>query len=153
MITKVCRDCKTEKLIEQYYVHKQMKDGHLNKCKDCVKTRVTKHRFENDHVREYDKLRASLPHRIVNRNRVVSEYCDNFPHRKRATQAVNTAVRDKKLFKPSICEHCKETKRLCGHHEDYSKPLEVMWLCQRCHKLHHVKINQDLNHPLYKDNI
>jgi len=34
------------------------------------------------------------------------------------------------------CEHCGDTKSL-AHHEDYSKPLVVMWLCQPCHSLRH----------------
>ena len=28
-------------------------------------------------------------------------------------------------------------RRLDGHHEDYSKPLSVHLLCQRCHQEHH----------------
>ncbi len=38
----------------------------------------------------------------------------------------------------------REPCRMCGeaqaemHHEDYSKPLEVTWLCKSCHENHHV---------------
>ena len=32
---KVCRECLIEKELSEYYVHKQMGDGHLNICKEC----------------------------------------------------------------------------------------------------------------------
>ena len=34
------------------------------------------------------------------------------------------------------CEFCGDTNSVI-HHEDYSKPLEVMWLCTPCHRAHH----------------
>ncbi|KKN02030.1 hypothetical protein LCGC14_1121860, partial [marine sediment metagenome] len=36
-----------------------------------------------------------------------------------------------------FCDQCKkkiiEPRKLCGHHDDYNKPLEVQWLCYFCH--------------------
>jgi len=34
------------------------------------------------------------------------------------------------------CEKCGEADSQ-KHHEDYSKPLEVRWLCARCHRVEH----------------
>ena len=42
MVKKVCFKCKKQKELNEYYKHKQMLDGHLNKCKECVKTSVKK---------------------------------------------------------------------------------------------------------------
>ena len=33
---KKCIKCNKEKSISEYYKHKGMKDGYLNKCKKCV---------------------------------------------------------------------------------------------------------------------
>jgi hypothetical protein len=46
MIKKVCFRCNTEKELTEYYKHKQMGDGHLNKCKDCTKKDSSKRHYE-----------------------------------------------------------------------------------------------------------
>lgn len=35
------------------------------------------------------------------------------------------------------CEVCKSTKTVHAHHEDYSKPLDIVWLCPKHHKERH----------------
>ena len=38
---------------------------------------------------------------------------------------------------PKPCQKCHTTENIHGHHEDYQKPLEVVWLCRRHHFLLH----------------
>jgi len=58
----------------------------------------------------------------------------------KATSKVAYALYTGKLIRPTNCEKCNEIKPLEGHHEDYSKPLEVMWLCKKCHCKQHNKL-------------
>ncbi len=37
----------------------------------------------------------------------------------------------------TICEDCNKHGKMEGHHKDYEKPLEVNWLCRRCHMKRH----------------
>ena len=58
--------------------------------------------------------------------------------RKRIHKLVFLAVRRGELARATCCERCSVTgKQLEGHHPDYSRPLEVLWLCRRCHKAVH----------------
>jgi len=53
----------------------------------------------------------------------------------RARELLQYAIRKGMIIRPEICSECgKKKKWIDGHHEDYSKPLEVDWLCRRCHK-------------------
>jgi hypothetical protein len=42
---------------------------------------------------------------------------------------------------PERCSSCNEEKELEAHHSDYSKPLEVVWLCRKCHRHEHRTCN------------
>lgn len=46
-----------------------------------------------------------------------------------------------KLLRPKRCQKCKTDQgKMEAHHEDYDKPLEVVWLCFKCHKKIHGKL-------------
>lgn len=62
------------------------------------------------------------------------------PEKYRAHNAVSNAVRDGYLVRPLFCEECGSGVRIQAHHDDYSKPLEVRWLCTRCHGVTHRKV-------------
>jgi len=55
-----------------------------------------------------------------------------YPERVRAREAVKKALKSGKLERGS-CFFCKSTA-VQAHHEDYSKPLEVFWLCRKHHR-------------------
>ena len=46
---------------------------------------------------------------------------------------VKAAIRRGDLVNPGKCEECGSDRAVNGHHDDYSKPLSVRWLCQKCH--------------------
>lgn len=54
--------------------------------------------------------------------------------RESARAALNAAVNRGVVEKPSSCTQCGKTGVVIeGHHDDYSKPLEVFWVCKDCH--------------------
>lgn len=54
----------------------------------------------------------------------------------KARRAVNTAMRFGRLTAQS-CELCG-TQKAQAHHEDYLRPLDVRWLCAKCHTAEHL---------------
>lgn len=56
-------------------------------------------------------------------------------------QEVRQAIKSGVLHRPSKCSKCGIEGKVQGHHEDYSKPLEVTWLCIKCHRNLHKKPN------------
>lgn len=62
---------------------------------------------------------------------------ERFPERSRAAGIVAYALKTGELVRPETCSHCGVTCTPHAHHDDYEKPLEVRWLCVRCHRRHH----------------
>lgn len=98
---------------------------------------IVKKRSKPEEQRERDR-QTSLAWKKKNRDRVQGYYREKVigTPQKSARDKVYYAVKTGKLTKPSACERCgvKATgRRLHAHHDDYEKPLEVEWLCTRCH--------------------
>lgn len=120
-----------------------MRDGHLNKCKECTKKDV--HDRYNDpeaikRIKAYERKR----NKTVERRRKRLEYGRKrrmlHPDKARANHAVSNAIRNGRLKRES-CEVCGK-KKSEAHHPDYSKPLSVKWLCLRHHREEHKNIKK-----------
>lgn len=77
--------------------------------------------------------RKSEKHKAYMRAR----YANDPEHRRkhRARVAVRKAVLRGTLSK-APCEGCGAVK-VQAHHDDYSQPLVVRWMCRKCHEAHH----------------
>lgn len=62
----------------------------------------------------------------------------------RANVKLNTALSKGKIIRPECCQFCSFKGKLEGHHADYSKPLEVIWLCVPCHKALHKRLKEEV---------
>jgi len=132
---KRCFKCEADKPFAEFYRHPEMKDGFLGKCKECAKDDMHKNRQNNlERYRAYDRERGG---------RQTLEYQRNYrranPEKYSAHQKLAYAVRTGRLVRPPTCERCP-SKKVHGHHDDYTKPLKVMWLCAVCHKQRHKEL-------------
>ncbi len=94
-----------------------------------------------ERARRGNCLRARLPYAKeankayrkdpIKRRAVLLAYALRHPEKIRARAAINQQVRIGKV-KRGNCESCG-AERAQAHHDDYSKPLDVRWLCAACH--------------------
>lgn len=110
---------------------------HYKKNKDKYKERNINYRLgrslsdPNYNKRYYDNNKEQISHRMrlyyaANRNRT------------RARAAVTNALNRGIISKPTLCSSCSSKSNIEAHHYDYNKPLDVMWLCRKCHiDIHH----------------
>lgn len=139
---KTCFKCNQTKPLSEFYRHKGMKDGHLGKCKKCATADVRRHRIVSERPREYDRERyRENPARREAAARRGKKLYRAHPEKTRARTALGNALRDGKIQRPDKCEICQTETRLHGHHEDYSEPLNVEWLCPKCHHGRHANEN------------
>jgi hypothetical protein len=133
---KKCFRCGHTKLLTDFYVHPRMADGHLNKCKECTKSDMHKRRHVDarEYVLAYDRERGKLPHRKENARKQTDKWVNEHPEWRNAQVKLGNAVRDGKV-KPLPCMICGVKAE--AHHPDYSRPLDVVWLCSSHHKQAH----------------
>lgn len=134
--SKRCCRCGVEKPADQFGRFSRHVDGLESRCKACRIEAQREWRERNrPRVRElnhrwYEKNREEL------RARADRWKAEN-PDAKRAHSKVQKAMQSGKLVRPEACQSCGEPCRPDAHHEDYMKPLVVVWLCAPCHhRLH-----------------
>jgi hypothetical protein len=135
---KRCSKCGSIKPESEFYKDERTPDGLKCQCKKChcqtsIKTRdedkkrdANKRYMRRAVAGNPDKFRAQWK----NRKKPDVE-------KKAARAALNAAVRAGRIVRPDICPLCGAEARITAHHSDYSKPLDVEWLCYECHGRRH----------------
>jgi hypothetical protein len=139
MVSKKCNRCGVAKVADEFYKAKAGGLGLMSICKTCHKDYMRYLRNIDPRVRERERERAKKPHRRAKRREIVKRWRIENPAAYRAQTALSNALRDGKLTRPDYCQLCGERGRVHGHHSDYDRPLEVKWVCPRCHhRMHHL---------------
>lgn len=133
---KRCFKCNIVKSLDEFYRHPGMGDGRLNKCIECTRSDVRRnYSSKREQYRLYDQERQQRPERKQLKLVYQTNHRKLNPEKYKARNALNNAIRDGKIQRQP-CEVCGTTSRVEGHHADYSKPLEVHWLCFTHHREH-----------------
>lgn len=156
---KACRICGVEKPLSDFYKKSDMRDGHLNNCKDCHNARSVKWNKANrarinERKREISKTQEHKEKRKAQytseRGRqiareAVKRYRQRKPMIDVAHRFIRLAIEKGLMTRPSKCSECESTERIEAHHDDYTKPDVVRWLCKSCHETWH-----RFNKPIYE---
>ena len=176
MIRK-CWKCKTVKPFQEFGKRKEDKDGIDKICKICRRERDRDYERRNreKRVERHAQWRDENRDSINEKNR--SKYAENNDeylkeqkfYRPRykdkinvwyskynadnriklnAQEMVRYYVKKAKLIKPENCSLCERSGiKIDAHHEDYSKPLDIVWLCCNCHLAIHRHRKRMSQHP------
>lgn len=145
---KRCLKCGTEKPLSEYHRHKQTADGRVSSCKECVKAYGAAYRAERIEILRASQRQRSRSTERKMQSRIKSvayrrsakgkeaqkTYRAKYPEKHAARVAVSKAIRQGVLARKP-CEVCG--KKGEAHHEDYSRPLDVRWLCREHHAQEH----------------
>ena len=147
---KQCNKCDGLKDESDFYAKQHV-------CKECIKARVRENRAENlEYYQDYDRKRANQLNRVKARAEYAKTtkgrlktiaakqaWAERNPEKRKAHYATGNAIRDGNLIKQP-CEVCSTTEDIEAHHDDYTKPLEVRWLCTKHHAEHHKNEREEL---------
>ena len=143
---RYCSKCKIEKEKSEFNKDKSNKDGLCVWCRECrnkylrnyKKKYVQTETYKIQARKDDKKFRLRHPDRIY---AIIKRKREKYPIKYKANNKVSDAIHRKILIKKP-CIICGETK-VDAHHEDYNKPLDVIWLCRKHHwELHKNKRNR-----------
>lgn len=134
---KTCSTCKVEKSLSEFGKRAASKDGLNASCRSCAQLR------DRERYRKEAK-RRSLKHKEYMQTEegkrahaaAIAKWRGFNPMKRAAHVLVGNRVKNGQLAKKS-CQMCGTEIGVHAHHDDYSKPLDVMWLCTVHHKARH----------------
>jgi hypothetical protein len=108
-------------------------------CLCCGKI-ITPRIYRGGSTKKFCNINCRVKYHRLNNLEICNQYTKKYHSSEEwkiklnASSKLRAAVKSGKIKKPKICLKCKqESKIIHGHHFDYSQPLEVIWLCPKCH--------------------
>jgi hypothetical protein len=112
-------------------------------CRSCIG--ATKRRLRKASAEKYRATKRAYRQTPIAQRQQREQRVRQSAKAKRAVQIVRAAVKAGKLIRPLACPRCgQDDVTVHAHHEDYNCPLDVIWLCPRCHSEEHGRAK----HPL-----
>ena len=112
------------------------------------KSKDEKSRYQRKYYREWYKKNGRTRNSNYSDNAI--KWGKDHPNSIVAKEKVRWAIISGKLIRPNKCDICEREARIIAHHDDYSKPLIVTWVCASCHKLIH-QISKPIDKPYSKN--
>ena len=159
---KRCSKCGETKEPQAFSVNRALKSGLNSSCKLCANKRVRDYRSNNkQHMKAIDsasylrhrqsKVEGKRAYRKTEAGRLTQMRGDavrakRHPEKGRARHLLGSQLRNGNMARDTVCLCCGRRDpngvALHAHHMDYSKPLEVMWLREDCHRLLHRRLEE-----------
>lgn len=114
----VCCRCKSER--ENLIKLSRIRDGYYYICRKCNKEKARKYRSGKG---------------ILNVRKAVYKSIIKHPRKQSARIKVSKAVKSGYIIKPKVCSKCLLVAKVEAHHVNYNRPLDVEWLCKKCHSM------------------
>jgi len=129
-----CSRCQRQLPVAEFVRRTGAPSGMRGVCKQCERIRH-RERFDRDRP---TKEQYRLTHRAqLAEKRQREHLAKRGTPKHKARDILRHAVIRGQVSKPSACDRCGLECNPHGHHQDYSLPLNVEWLCAVCHGAEH----------------
>ena len=144
---KKCFKCGEIKSLNEFYKHKMMLDGHLNKCKDCTKADVD-NRYREKILEpafvESERKRGREKYRRLYIGTGKAKPESNLRYAIKFPEKIDALLKSATLKKPFV----NAEKHHWSYNEKHYK--DVIWLTKQQHKKAHRFMSYDTNLFMYR---
>jgi len=132
-----CSSCVEIKDSKQFNKNRSKPNGLQDQCrkcqnKSCRKYNTSKKGAESKYL--YGKKYRLTDSAKQSAKRSMNKYKNALLSR----YLFSRAIIEKRIERVDVCELCASTNKVQGHHSDYDQPLNVRWLCPKCHSEWHI---------------